>query len=212
MLCISTAVLHSPGHTSNGTFSRDRWGMSSCILTSLYLGIEFTLVFPWNIAQYTVHCAKIIITPVPLPFPCSPTRVILWRTWLFIAYLDERWLYYQFLLPHSYIFSFKCWENVPFELGSERVNVRSHEESEAKAVPFTLESDQFQISPAAKPELSHHAVWRTWLFIAYSDERWLYHQFLLPHSYIFSFKCWENVLFELGSERVRSGQHPHPMK
>ena len=26
-------------------------------------------------------------------------------------------------------------------------------------------------------------MWRTWLFIAYSDERWLYHQFSLPHMY-----------------------------
>ena len=26
-------------------------------------------------------------------------------------------------------------------------------------------------SPAASPEISHRTVWRTWLFIAYSDER-----------------------------------------
>ena len=37
--------------------------------------------------------------------------------------------------------------------------------------PFTPKNDQFQISPVASPEISHHAVWRTWLFIAYSDER-----------------------------------------
>ena len=37
--------------------------------------------------------------------------------------------------------------------------------------PFTPKSDQFQISPAASPEILHHTVWRTWLFIAYSDER-----------------------------------------
>ena len=36
-------------------------------------------------------------------------------------------------------------------------------------------------SPAAPPEILHHTVWRTWLFIAYSDERWLYYQLLLPH-------------------------------
>ena len=40
--------------------------------------------------------------------------------------------------------------------------------------PFTPKSDQFQISPAALPEILHHTVWRTWLFIAYSDKRWLY--------------------------------------
>ena len=39
--------------------------------------------------------------------------------------------------------------------------------------PFTPESDQCQISPAASPEILHHTVRRTWLFIAYSDERWL---------------------------------------
>ena len=38
--------------------------------------------------------------------------------------------------------------------------------------PFTPESDQCQISPAASQEIWHHTVWRTWLFIAYSDERW----------------------------------------
>ena len=39
--------------------------------------------------------------------------------------------------------------------------------------PFTPKGDQSPISPAASPEILHHTVWRTWLFIAYSDERWL---------------------------------------
>ena len=30
----------------------------------------------------------------------------------------------------------------------------------------------------------HHTAWRTWLFIAYSNERWLYCHFSLPHLYI----------------------------
>ena len=50
--------------------------------------------------------------------------------------------------------------------------------------PFTPKSDQCQISPAASPETLYHTVWRTWLFIAYSDERWLYYQFSPPHLYI----------------------------
>ena len=50
--------------------------------------------------------------------------------------------------------------------------------------PFTPTSYQFQVSPAASPEISHHVVWRTWLFIAYSNEWWLYYQFLLPHLYV----------------------------
>ena len=32
--------------------------------------------------------------------------------------------------------------------------------------PFTLKSDQCQISPAASPGILQHTVWRTWLFIA----------------------------------------------
>ena len=62
--------------------------------------------------------------------------------------------------------------------------------------PFTPKSDQCQISPAASPEIYHHTVWRSWLFIAYSDERWLWDQFLLLHSYIFpgEFTLWTVVL------------------
>ena len=45
-------------------------------------------------------------------------------------------------------------------------------------------SDQFQFSPAASPEILHHTVWRTWLSIAHSDERWLYYQFSLVHLYV----------------------------
>ena len=68
---------------------------------------------------------------------------------------------------------------------------------------FTPRSDQFQISLTASPEILHHTVWRTWIFVAYSDERWLCYQFLLRHLYIYSLKCWENVHFELGSERLK---------
>ena len=51
---------------------------------------------------------------------------------------------------------------------------------------FTPKSDQCQIYPAASPELLHHTVWRTWLLIAYSDERWLLPVcYTVPHSYIF---------------------------
>ena len=48
-----------------------------------------------------------------------------------------------------------------------------------------FKSDLFQISPAASSEILHHTVWRTWLFIAYSDE------------------IWKNVVFELGRETVK---------
>ena len=65
--------------------------------------------------------------------------------------------------------------------------------------PSTPESDQCQISPTASPEILHHAVWRTWLFITYSDERWLYCKVSLPHLYNFSLKSWENVLVNISS-------------
>ena len=41
-----------------------------------------------------------------------------------------------------------------------------------------------EISPATSPEILHHTVWRTWLFIAYSDERWSRYQFSLPHLHV----------------------------
>ena len=46
-----------------------------------------------------------------------------WRTWLLIAYSNERWLYLPILTTSHIHFSFKGWGNVLFELGSERVNV-----------------------------------------------------------------------------------------
>ena len=64
--------------------------------------------------------------------------------------------------------------------------------------PSTPKSDQFQCSPAASPETLHHTVWRTLLFMAWSDKRSLYYQFSLPHLHMFSLK--------VGSERV-AGQN-----
>ena len=69
--------------------------------------------------------------------------------------------------------------------------------------PFTPKSDQCQNSPAASQEIWHHTVWRTWLFIAYSDEKWLYYKFSLQHSHNRFLKGWENTHFELRSERVK---------
>ena len=70
--------------------------------------------------------------------------------------------------------------------------------------PFTPESDQCQNSPAASQEIWHHTVWRTWLFIAYSDEKWLYYKFSLHHSHNRFLKGWENTLFELRSGGVKT--------
>ena len=43
--------------------------------------------------------------------------------------------------------------------------------------PFTPRS-------TSSAKILHHTVWRTWLFIAYSNERLIYYQFSLPHLYI----------------------------
>ena len=57
--------------------------------------------------------------------------------------------------------------------------------------PFTPKSAPFQISPAASPVILHYTVWRTWLFIAYSDKILLYYKFSLPHLYISLLEGWE---------------------
>ena len=86
---------------------------------------------------------------------------------------------------------------------SPLMHLRINHHRKFRVNPFTPESDQCQNSPAASQEIWHHTVWRTWLFIAYSDERWLYYQFSLHHSYNRFLKGWENTLFELRSERVK---------
>ena len=111
-----------------------------------------------------------------------------WRTYSFSQLAQMKDYILPTLTTSLIHFSLESWENLLFELGDERVN------------PFTPKSDQCQISPAASPEILHHTVRRTWLFITYSDEKWLYYKFSLPHLYIFSLKGWENVLFELGRE------------
>ena len=68
--------------------------------------------------------------------------------------------------------------------------------------PFTPESDQRPTIPAASPELLHHTVWRTWLFIAYSDKRWLYYKFSLPHFFIFSLKVGRMYFLNSGVKRL----------
>ena len=93
------------------------------------------------------------------------------------------------------------WE---FQCFSERRCMAGDDGHFARTLnPFTPESDQCQNSLAASQEIWHHTVWRTWLFIAYSDVKWLYYKFSLHHSYNRFLKGWENTLFELRSERVK---------
>ena len=68
---------------------RPRFTTSSDQLHSF--GYDFTLSFP-------------IVIDFKFPFQLHQKYNIttVWRTWLFIAYSNERWLHYQFLPHHSY--------------------------------------------------------------------------------------------------------------
>ena len=69
-----------------------------------------------------------------------------------------------------------------------RIISQTNDTAEAKW-PLTLSLPRvinFKFYPAASPEILCYTVWRTWLSIAYSDERWLYYQFSLHHLRIFS--------------------------
>ena len=70
--------------------------------------------------------------------------------------------------------------------------------------PFTPKSDQFQISPAASPVIIHHIVWRIQLFIALLRCKIIILPILTTSLIYCSLKGCENVLFELGSERVKA--------
>ena len=94
----------------------------------------------------------------------------------------------------------------------------------SRHLTYTPKSDQFQITAlAASPGILHHTVWRTWLIVAYSDANmiimiYLAYTFLLKKLGKCTFwtwgvkglKSWENVPFQLGSERVTLDFPTHP--
>ena len=55
---------------------------------------------------------------------------------------------------------------------------------------------KFPLQPHQRKK--NHTVWRTWLFIAYSDERLSLYQFSVTSLIRFPLKGWENVLLNLG--------------
>ena len=62
-------------------------------------------------------------------FPCSLTRNMTSHSMenlTFIAYSDKKWLYYKFLLHHSYNRFLKGWENTLFELRIKMVWCHTH--------------------------------------------------------------------------------------
>ena len=63
---------------------------------------------------------------------------------------------------------------------------------------------KFPLRPHQKYNITH-TVYKTWLFIAYSGERWLYY-----HTFLFLFKRFGECNFEFGSERVKPSQPSTP--
>ena len=61
----------------------------------------------------------------------------------------------------------------------------------------------FKISPAVSPEILHHTAWRSWLVIALLRWKVIILPILTNSPNTFSLKGWENVVFEIGSERVK---------
>ena len=94
---MSNTAVWNYGSTCSGTSYHIIAGSICCNLPHLALSFPIEINFKY--------------------FPCSLTRNITshsMKTWLFIAYSDERWLYYQFLLLYN-----KVWGNALFELGNE---------------------------------------------------------------------------------------------
>ena len=119
--------------------------------------------------------------------------------WQFIFHTEEKlwyiWLYPSTIRPHC----FTCLQPWCFAT----LDFIFYAASEAAPVNlFTPKCVQVQISPALWPVILHHIVWRPWLFIAYSEEKLSYYQILIASLTQFFVKGWENVHFELGSERL----------
>ena len=134
-----------------------------------------------ELSERTLSHPRVINSPAASPGILHHT---VWRTWLCIAYSDERCLYYQSLTTSLSIhFSFKGRENVPFELRSAWKGytlwrtLQLEIKPTAPLNPFPPKSDQCKISPAASAEVLHHTVKKNLAF----HERWLYYQFSLPH-------------------------------
>ena len=155
----------------------------------MFLGGVFV---PWNISKFSVWSfpQSWVDFVIGDDFTCRRNE---WKACMFICSGDHK---HQPLHPAGGGEGYSV---------SRSVGIMCHWHCESLTLfnPFTPESDRCQNSPAASQEIWHHTVWRTWLFIAYSDEKWLYYKFSLHHSYNRFLKGWENTLFELRSERVK---------
>ena len=144
---------HSSARGVRGMLSLKRfWVCWKCIriLQMPCLGDYFGI---WNgyICMNGPSCPKVPPKMLPSPSPCAVPDIILGIIVLI------KWGF--FIVTALYQF-----EN--------KVTLSSLTFCQCQYNPFTPESDQCQNSPAASQEIWHHTVRRTWLFIAYSDERW----------------------------------------
>ena len=119
---------------------------------------------------------------------CHHWSEILWGSksyqyWeLYWNYWDPKWILKYLYPTHEALRNpYNYLELLRINFGIRNIEASPKTES---LTPFTPKSDQCQISPAASQEIWHHTVWRTWFFIAYSDERWLSNQLSIPHLYI----------------------------
>ena len=69
--------------------------------------------------------------------------------------------------------------------------------------PFTSKSDQFQISPAASPEILHYTVWRTWLFVAYLHDDYTTVSHFLACTFFFKRLELESIRVKIPHEEFR---------
>ena len=153
----------------------------------------------WRTWSFMAHSQECSISN----FPCSLTRNI-------TSHSMEN-LVFHGSLPRMF--------NIKFPLQPHQ-NYHITQYGELGLSWLTPKSDQCQISPAASPEILHHTVWRTWSFMAhsqecsisnfpcsltrnitshsmknlafhsFSDKRWLYYRFSLPHLCVFWSYDW----------------------
>ena len=153
-------------------------------------------------------------------FPCSLTRTLhhtVWRTWSFMAHSQECSIS-NFLCSLTRTITSHSMENLVFHGSLPRViNVKfplqPHQKyyitqyGELGLSWLTPKSVQYQISPAASPEILHHTVWRTWSFMAHSQE-WSMSNFLCSLTRTITSHSMENLVFHGSLPRVINVKFP----
>ena len=118
---------------------------------------------------FTPKSDQFQISPVASPVIVHHT---VWRTWISIAYSDWKMILVP-VLTTSLIMYF-------LSLGLKGL---------------TLSLPCWKSIFSASPGILHHMVWRKWLFIAYSDGRWLTNPHYLNQKYAFLCIFWGECTF-----------------